>query len=450
MTLIILAMLRVIQGQADEGLLALDEAPWRETALVGHAREASPWHRDRLAGVDLARLDERTLAELPAMTKADLMAHFDQVVTDPRLRLDVVEAHLAGLSGDAYLFDRYHVIASGGSSGRRGVFVYDWEAWARRWLGYLRWELRDWRLDPDLRHVPMVFAGLGAAHAAHGSRALAATFSGSGADFRSLSVTQPTVEIVAGLNELQPTILGGYPSALRALTDEVLAGWLRIRPRRVVTAAEPLLPEVRTALEEAWGAPVRYGCSEAGALAIACGRGPGLHLSDDLVVVEPVDEAGRPVPPGERATKVYLTNLYNPVLPLIRYELTDEVTVLPESCPCGSAMRLVADPQGRLDDTFAYGPLRVHPHVFRSALGRRPEVVEYQVRQTPRGAAIALCCRAPLDTVALGSEVADALRRLGLASPDVSVAVVESLPRQAAGKLKRFVPLLAPQPSPVL
>lgn len=116
--------------------------------LVGQARDASLWHRRRLDSVDLDRLDE---GDLPVMTKADLMAHFDEVVTDPRLRLDVVEAHLAGLSGDAYLFDRYHAIASGGSSGQRGVFVYDWEAWARRWLGYLRFELRDWRLDPELR-----------------------------------------------------------------------------------------------------------------------------------------------------------------------------------------------------------------------------------------------------------------------------------------------------------
>ena len=98
-----------------------------------------------------------------------------------------------------------------------------------------------------------------------------------------------------------------------------------------------------------------------------------MHLSEDLVIVEPVDEQGRPVAPGDRAAKVYLTNLFNRVLPLIRYEITDEVTILTEPCPCGSAHRCVADIQGRLDDVFVYDGRRVHPHVFRSALGRRAD-----------------------------------------------------------------------------
>jgi phenylacetate-coenzyme A ligase PaaK-like adenylate-forming protein len=45
-------------------------------------------------------------------------------------------------------------------------------------------------------------------------------------------------------------------------------------------------------LEATWGVRVRnsYGCSEAGTLAASCGQ--GLHLNDDLVVVEPVDTLG--------------------------------------------------------------------------------------------------------------------------------------------------------------
>jgi hypothetical protein len=78
------------------------------------------------------------------------------------------------------------------------------------------------------------------------------------------------------------------------------------------------------------------------------------HLSDDLLLIEAIDESRRPVPPGERSAKILLTNLYNTTLPLIRYEITDEVTILDERCPCGSAFRLIGDIQGRLDDTFVY------------------------------------------------------------------------------------------------
>jgi hypothetical protein len=89
----------------------------RETALrtlVAHAQAHSPWHSRRLAGVDSDRLREADLRTLPAMTKDDLMDHFDEIVTDPRLTRDVVEAQLAALTTDAYLFDAYHVCASAG------------------------------------------------------------------------------------------------------------------------------------------------------------------------------------------------------------------------------------------------------------------------------------------------------------------------------------------------
>jgi hypothetical protein len=63
------------------------------------------------------------------MTKQDLMANWDAIVTDPQCTHDVADAHLAALTTDAYFRREYHVIASGGSSGHRGVFIYDWEGW---------------------------------------------------------------------------------------------------------------------------------------------------------------------------------------------------------------------------------------------------------------------------------------------------------------------------------
>src|SRR5262245_19527 len=96
------------------------ERETRLRMLVGIARERSPWHRARLDHLDPNDLRESDLARIPPMTKTDLMANFDQIVTDPRLTLELVEKHLAGLTGDAYLLDRYHAVASGGSSGQRG------------------------------------------------------------------------------------------------------------------------------------------------------------------------------------------------------------------------------------------------------------------------------------------------------------------------------------------
>jgi phenylacetate-coenzyme A ligase PaaK-like adenylate-forming protein len=229
------------------------------------------------------------------------------------------------------------------------------------------------------------------------------------------------------------------------LSFEARAGRLRISPRQILSCAEPLLPEIRAAAEAAWGVRVGnvWAMSEGGGAGIPCEQGRS-HLSDDLLVVEPVDEDGLPVAPGERSAKVYLTNLFNPALPLIRYEVTDEVTLAVEACPCGSAHRCVSDVQGRLDDVFVYEGRRVHPHVFRAALARHAGVVEYQVCQTERGARVAVRCAARVDTERLGEEIADALGALGVPHPAVDVTVVERLERDSGpAKLRRFVPLAA-------
>jgi branched-subunit amino acid aminotransferase/4-amino-4-deoxychorismate lyase len=53
--------------------------------LLRTARARSSWHRNRLATIDVDAIAEDRLRELPVMTKGDLMAHFDEIVTDRRV-----------------------------------------------------------------------------------------------------------------------------------------------------------------------------------------------------------------------------------------------------------------------------------------------------------------------------------------------------------------------------
>jgi phenylacetate-coenzyme A ligase PaaK-like adenylate-forming protein len=410
-------------------------------ALLGVASARSVWHRERLAGIDLDSVTVADIETLPVMTKSHLMDNFDDIVTDRRLGRDVCANHLDHLVKDAYLFDEFHVVASGGSSGQPAMFVYGWEAWAICYASIVRFQVRDWSTDPELADVPRVTAVVAAAQATHLSAALGRTFSGTEATRHFLPVTLPLVDIVAGLNEIQPTILQGYSSVLHRLAVEARRGRLRIRPRRINPISEPLIPETRSLLGEVWGVPVTngYGMSE-GLFANGCTH--GLHVPDDLCLVENVARDGQAVPPGQPGERILVTNLYNPALPLIRYEVTDEVRVIPGPCPCGSALRRIADPQGRLDDTFAYPDgITVHPHVFRDVLGQHRTLVEYQVRQTPRGATIAIVTAGPTDEAALAESIAAALRRVGLARAVVTTEVVTAIDRQRSGKLKRFVAL---------
>jgi phenylacetate-coenzyme A ligase PaaK-like adenylate-forming protein len=420
-----------------------EERQERLRELLRVALASSPWHRERLAGIDPETFVEEDLPLLPAMTKDDLMAHWDAVVTDRRLTLEVVERHLAGLTADAYLLDEFHVCASGGSTGRRGVYVHGWKAWAEEYAGFMRHVLWDRAVSPELAGLPNTVAFVAAQHATHMTSSMAQTFVNPMVQTARFPVTRPIDWIVAGLNDDQPVALMGYASALALLAVEARDGRLRIAPRRVMSTSEPLLPEVRRSVEEAFGAPVAnmYGTSEAGPVGVGCWRGPGMHLPDDLVIVEPVDEAGRPVPPGTRSDKLYLTAISNPLLPLIRFELTDQVTILGQACQCGSAHRLIADVEARLDDDFRYpGGVVVHPHVFRSVLSREAWIVEYQVRQTSTGAE-ALVIGAPGDPGAVGRALEKELAQVGVAGPSVEVRVVDRLERQAVGKVRRFQPI---------
>ena len=60
-----------------------------------------------------------------------------------------------------------------------------------------------------------------------------------------------------------------------------------------------------------------------------------MDVLEDLVVLEVVDEHDRPVEPGVPGYKVLLTNLVGRAQPLLRYELTDSVTLARGTNPLG-------------------------------------------------------------------------------------------------------------------
>ena len=115
-------------------------AAWQRRRLdqvVRHATAASPFYRERYAGLDPGTPVQ--LRRLPVVDKATVMEHFDDLVTDPRLTLAAVEAHLDGLDRDELLLGRYRAMATGGSTGRKGVFVTDRDEWRQYLAGFFRW-----------------------------------------------------------------------------------------------------------------------------------------------------------------------------------------------------------------------------------------------------------------------------------------------------------------------
>ena len=180
----------------------------RLRTLLGVAKARLSWHRQRLAGIDPETATEADLSRIPPMTKDDMMENLDGIFTDPRLSRGLVEAHLETLTDDAYLLDEFHVFASGGSSGRRGVFVWDWNGWLWFALALARFWVRERAEHPGLG-LDAVEAVVAADKASHMTGA--ATFSSP--TVARFPATLSLQEIVAGLNRVQPAILRGYPTA---------------------------------------------------------------------------------------------------------------------------------------------------------------------------------------------------------------------------------------------
>ncbi len=197
------------------------------------------------------------------------------------------------------------------------------------------------------------------------------------------------VDIRRQLAELHPNVLSGPPSMLRIIAGEVAEGRLRIAPKRVVSYAEVLYPDVKAYLASVFQCPIHeiYKCTE-GPIAITCSHG-SLHINEDLVLVETLNDDGTPTRPGEPCRKLIVTDLHRQVQPIIRYELNDIITISPHRCPCGSPFRVIERIQGRSDDLFwarsaATGEWQfIFPDYISRAIITSSEMIdEYQAIQT--------------------------------------------------------------------
>jgi len=204
---------------------------------------------------------------------------------------------------------------------------------------------------------------------------------------RLIPVTLPIHEIVKQLNELQPAMFSGYASALGLLAQEQLEGRLNIHPSIVISSAEPLSPENRALIQQAFGVPPRnnYGCSEGGVMGYECNHGR-MHINADWVIFEPVDANHNPVPAGQLSDRTLITNLANRVMPIIRYELGDRVKLLPEKCDCGITLPIV-NLEGRTDEILRFKSssgklIPVLPLALWSVLKETHGVLEFQAIQT--------------------------------------------------------------------
>lgn len=395
-----------------------------------------------------AGLDRAPLADLPILTKTELMGHFDQIATDPAVTHRGVTTHLDQLreeGGDPGRpwRGRWWAAATGGSTGEPAVIAWERGEWATVLASYARatrWA--DVRFGPKR---PLRVAIVSSLAPTHQSAAVGASARAPFVDTVRLDARSPLRHLCDTLNHFQPRVLVGYASALRALATAQLEGGLNIAPEAVMSASEVLSTATADILTAAWGRPPFdvYAATETAGIASTCSAG-ARHLYDDLLIVEPIDAEGLPVPPGTPSARTLVTVLFGRTIPLIRYALSDRVTPLAEPCTCGLPFSRIGPIGGRAEDTLTIDTdgtvTNVDAELLRPVIEAFP-VARWQLvagRATPE---LHVVVERPFDTSRLVARLNQVLPP-GARRP-ISVRIMPDLPLTPLGKSR---PVSTPHP----
>jgi phenylacetate-CoA ligase len=385
------AIWRYRMTRADpERVRAVQERRLRRMLRYAVARSA--YFRERYRGLDLGRCP---LSELPPTNKAELMAAFDDAVTDPRVRRADLERFVDDPANVGRLYlGRYPVCHTSGSSGQSLLVVQ--EPFTMELLfgfqvtrGNSKFKLGP--VEAVKRFInPARLAVISSRNGFFPSAGAWHHFPRGFRPFLSMGfIDAADPRLAERLNDFNPTAITAYPLLLEQLVRQRDRLHLP-RLEQVVANSETLTERARERVTAAFGVPVlnNYASGECVFLSNGCPTHAGAHVNADWAILEVVDADNRPVPPGQPGEKVLVTNLTNFVQPFIRYELGDRVTMATRPCACGSRLPRLERVDGRTGDQFwvraAGGYGRVTIHAFKNALECVREIREWQATQETR------------------------------------------------------------------
>ena len=429
----------------------------RLTELVRFARQHSPYYK---AHYQTVPTDFSDISQLPPTTKPELMASFDQWVTDREVTHETAQAFVTDINnlGQDYL-GKYYIWTTSGTSGDPAILLHD-QHWFNVTSGLSMARVLPTWLNGKVMRGLMQNGARSAAIFANNGHFMGVSMAERQRQsnkrrqkqMRVFSVQTPIPELVEQLNEFQPAILSGYATVQDLLAWEQLNGRLRIQPALVSSSGESLSSAMKERIQAAWGVKVwdAYSSSETGVMAAECKHGR-LHLNADWFILEAVDADNQPVPAGQPSHKVLVTNLASHIQPIIRYEMSDSVTFYDDACACGSPLPSLRI-EGRTDETLAIlnaqgEMVYLLPLALGSAVEKVPGVHRFQIVQTTP---TSLCVR--LDAVdavekhdvwtAVSTQLRTLLDKQNLSN--VTIDLAHGLPQrnERGGKLNHVISLV--------
>ena len=390
--------------------------------LLNHAQQHVPFYRERFAKAGFnPRLMQRVedIQQLPCLTKADIQQHGQQLLSEHCKPAQLMRDSSGGSTGEPthYYKDRaYHQLRavdqirhdrfSGWDIGQPYALIWgsskDLSALSslkQQWV--TRWIHRCYPLDAfDMQHDAML-------------------------------------RYMRQLERVQPVMILGYANALAVFADFLAQHFPKhnIRPKGIISSAEALSEAKRQRIESVFACKVlnRYGSREVGLIASECSAQQGLHINADNLLVEVLDDQGKPVGPGELGELV-VTDFHNFAMPFIRYRLGDMGSFSDQLCACGRNLPLLQNVQGRVSDflTATDGRL-IHGEYFTHMFYGQDNVKKFQlIQETLTQVTLKLVLK-DQQAVELHAYRAQIQQALGQ-TVTVDIQLLEHIPPAASGK----------------
>lgn len=400
------------------------------SVLLRHAHVTVPFYKSSWAGTydPAAPLTAERFARLPLLSRRELQQHYAQLRSSqpPAQHGEPQEGRTSGSSGAPVRFL---------TTPLAGLF---WNAltlrdhaWHRRDLAGKLAVIRRETEDSDVANWGPATAGLIATGRCVGR-----------------SIRADAASHLDWLLAQAPDYLFTYPSLVAEMARLSLRRGDRPRGlREVRTLAESLAPDLRQLVRDAWDVPLTdlYSASETGYLALQCPEYPHYHVQSENVLLEVLDDAGRPCAPGE-VGRIVVTPLHSFAMPLVRYDIGDYAEV-GEPCGCGRGLPVLRRIMGRVRNMLVTADGRRYWPVFgtRAIMDAAP-VLQHQFVQKSVGLVEArLVVAAPLAPEQERAFV-ERVRSQLPAGIELRVVYCERLERGASGKFEDFVSEVSASP----
>lgn len=158
------------------------------------------------------------------------------------------------------------------------------------------------------------------------------------------------------LVRIQADTAVGIPVQILALMEYMKSNGMKIPVKKVLLSTDCLPDAIRKRLEDE-GIQVfnHFGMTECGlGAALECKAHDGMHIRENDLYMEILDDKGSPVSDGTWG-ELTVTTLTRKGMPLIRYRTGDIARFLPGVCSCNSVLKRLDQIPGRLREEKIFG-----------------------------------------------------------------------------------------------